>query len=233
MVPQVAGTLLQNDHGGKGILLSACPACRRPRWSSSARAPSARRRRGRSWASGPASTVLDRISARLQRLDEPPRASAGTPIDDGGAPVRTSGRSWPSPTCWSARFHVPGARSPIVVTREMVRSMKPRSVVMDIAIDQGGCVETSRPTTHRDPTFVEENVIHYCVPNMTSVVARVGDARADQRGVAVHRRPWPTTGSRPRWPRHAGPQAGRRHAPGAMSSTPTLAAHLGVPEVTL
>jgi len=51
-----------------------------------------------------------------------------------------------------------------VVTREMVRSMKPRSVVMDIAIDQGGCVETSRPTTHHSPTFVAENVLHYCVP---------------------------------------------------------------------
>ena len=48
-------------------------------------------------------------------------------------------------------IHVPGAKSPIVVTREMVRSMKPRSVAMDIAIDQGGCFETSRPTTHRDP----------------------------------------------------------------------------------
>ena len=54
----------------------------------------------------------------------------------------------------------------------MVRSMKPRSVILDASIDQGGCVETSRPTTHRDPTFVEEGVIHYCVPNMTSAVAR-------------------------------------------------------------
>ena len=70
-------------------------------------------------------------------------------------------------------IHMPGAQSsPIVVTRDMVGVMKPRVVVMDIAIDQGGCVETSRPTTHRDPTFVAENVIHYCVPNMTSVVAR-------------------------------------------------------------
>jgi alanine dehydrogenase len=50
--------------------------------------------------------------------------------------------------------------------------MKPRSVIMDLSIDQGGCVETSRPTTHRTPTFVDENVIHYCVPNMTSVTAR-------------------------------------------------------------
>jgi len=66
----------------------------------------------------------------------------------------------------------PGARAPIVVTREVVQSMRPRSVIMDVSIDQGGCVETSRPTTHHDPTYVEEGVIHYCVPNMTAVVAR-------------------------------------------------------------
>jgi alanine dehydrogenase len=67
---------------------------------------------------------------------------------------------------------VTGERAPIVVTRDMVRSMKPRAVVMDISIDQGGCVETSRPTTHEHPTFVEEGVIHYCVPNIPGVVAR-------------------------------------------------------------
>jgi len=50
--------------------------------------------------------------------------------------------------------------------------MKPRSIVMDISIDEGGCVETSRPTTHDQPTFIEEGIIHYCVPNMSSVVAR-------------------------------------------------------------
>jgi alanine dehydrogenase len=67
---------------------------------------------------------------------------------------------------------VPDARPPTIITREMVRSMKPRSVIMDICIDEGGCVETSRPTTHEQPTFIEEGVIHYCVPNMSSVVAR-------------------------------------------------------------
>ena len=66
----------------------------------------------------------------------------------------------------------PGKRAPIVITRDLVKHMKQRSLIMDVSIDQGGCVETSRPTTHRDPVFVEENVIHYCVPNMTSVVAR-------------------------------------------------------------
>ncbi|HJW90011.1 MAG TPA: alanine dehydrogenase [Anaerolineales bacterium] len=67
---------------------------------------------------------------------------------------------------------MPGQRSPIVVTRPMVRAMKPRAIIMDISIDQGGCVETSRPTTHEHPTFIEEGVIHYCVPNIPGVVAR-------------------------------------------------------------
>ncbi len=67
---------------------------------------------------------------------------------------------------------VPGERPPIVVTRELVRSMKERAIIMDISIDEGGCVETSRPTTHDHPTFIEEGTVHYCVPNMPSVVAR-------------------------------------------------------------
>jgi len=65
---------------------------------------------------------------------------------------------------------VPGAATPKVVTREMVRSMGPGAVVVDVSIDQGGAVETSRLTTHAEPTFVEEGVIHYCVPNMPGVV---------------------------------------------------------------
>jgi alanine dehydrogenase len=67
---------------------------------------------------------------------------------------------------------VPGAKAPKLVTREMVASMRPGSVVVDIAIDQGGCFETSRPTTHSDPTYVEEGVVHYCVANIPGAVAR-------------------------------------------------------------
>lgn len=67
---------------------------------------------------------------------------------------------------------VPGEATPVLITREMIRSMKPRSVVMDISIDEGGCIETSRPTTHEQSTFIEEGIIHYCVPNIPSVVAR-------------------------------------------------------------
>ncbi len=72
---------------------------------------------------------------------------------------------------------VPGAAAPRLVTRAMVAKMRPGSVVVDVAIDQGGCFETSRPTTHADPTYIEERVVHYCVTNMPGAVARTS-ARA-------------------------------------------------------
>src|SRR5437016_4894464 len=67
---------------------------------------------------------------------------------------------------------LPGAKAPKLITRAMLRKMKPGSVMVDISIDQGGCAETSRPTTHHDPVFVEEGVIHYCVANMPAAYAR-------------------------------------------------------------
>jgi alanine dehydrogenase len=67
---------------------------------------------------------------------------------------------------------VPGAKAPTLVSRKMIAAMQPGSVVVDIAIDQGGCFETSRPTTHSAPTYIEEGVIHYCVANIPGAVAR-------------------------------------------------------------
>jgi alanine dehydrogenase len=67
---------------------------------------------------------------------------------------------------------VPGAKAPKLITRAMLRKMKPGSVVVDIAIDQGGCAETSRPTTHLDPVYIEEGITHYCVANMPAAYAR-------------------------------------------------------------
>ena len=67
---------------------------------------------------------------------------------------------------------VPGARAPNVVTREMVRSMKPGSVIVDVSVDQGGCVETTRPTTHSDPVYSVDGVVHYCVANIPGAVPR-------------------------------------------------------------
>src|SRR4029078_7962924 len=67
---------------------------------------------------------------------------------------------------------IPGAKAPRLITRQDLKQMKPGSVIIDVAIDQGGCVETSRPTTHSDPTYLEEGVLHYCVTNMPGAVGR-------------------------------------------------------------
>ena len=67
---------------------------------------------------------------------------------------------------------VHGAKAPKIVTRDMVASMRDGSVIVDVAVDQGGCIETSRPTTHSNPTYVEEGVVHYCVANIPGAVAR-------------------------------------------------------------
>ena len=67
---------------------------------------------------------------------------------------------------------VPGARAPKLVPRTLVGKMKPGSVIVDVAVDQGGCIETTRPTTHSDPTYVVDGVLHYCVANMPGIVPR-------------------------------------------------------------
>ena len=67
---------------------------------------------------------------------------------------------------------IPGARAPKLVTREMLRNMSRGSALVDIAVDQGGCCETARPTTHRNPTYIEEGIVHYCVANMPGAVPR-------------------------------------------------------------
>lgn len=170
MAPQLAGVLMQNNHGGKGILLGGVPGVPPAEVVIIGAGTFGTAAAHAFLGAGASVYVLDQDFSRLQYLDERCRA--------GGRLV----------TMVSHRFNiakvikfadvvvgavlVPGARAPIVVTREMVRSMKPRSVILDISIDQGGCVETSRPTTHHNPTFIEEGIIHYCVPNMTSVVAR-------------------------------------------------------------
>jgi len=67
---------------------------------------------------------------------------------------------------------VPGGRTPILITRDMLRTMKRGSVIVDVAVDQGGCIETSRPTTHDDPVFDVDGVLHYCVANMPGAYPR-------------------------------------------------------------
>jgi alanine dehydrogenase len=67
---------------------------------------------------------------------------------------------------------IPGARAPFLIRRDDLKRMVPRAVIVDVAIDQGGCVETSRPTTHSKPTYIVDDVVHYCVANMPGAVGR-------------------------------------------------------------
>ena len=89
---------------------------------------------------------------------------------------------------------VHGARAPYVVTREQLKLMKRNAVLVDVSIDQGGCFETSRPTTHSDPTYEVDGITHYCVANMPGAVPITSHLRADQRDAAVRRCTSPTVG---------------------------------------
>ncbi len=168
MLPQIAGTFLQNDRGGKGILLAGIPGVP-PAEVVILGAGTVGWNATRAFLGLGASVyVLDQNLARLQRIDETFEGRAVTMV------------SHPFNVRKVVRFAdvligavlEPGMRTPVLVTREMVRSMRPRSLIIDLSIDQGGCVETSHPTLHSTPTFVEEGVIHYCVPNVTGVIGR-------------------------------------------------------------
>jgi alanine dehydrogenase len=167
MIPAIAAQLLQNDQGGHGVLLGGVPGVPPARvvilGAGIVGANAARLFR----AMGAHVTVLDSDLHRLQTLDE-----QQPDVDTVVAYDFNLARAVRKADVLVGAVLIPGARTPHLVTREMVRTMKPRSVIMDISIDQGGCVETSRPTSYASPTYIEEGVIHYCVPNMTGVVAR-------------------------------------------------------------
>ncbi len=168
MIPHVAGTLLQNNYGGKGILLGGVPGVA-PADVVILGGGTVGTYAARAFLGLGASVhVLDRNLERLQYLDTLFKGRVTTMVSH----TFNIERVVRFADVLVGAVLVPGARAPILVTREMVRSMRPRSVIMDISIDQGGCVETSRPTTHSNPTFEEEGVIHYCVPNMTGVLGR-------------------------------------------------------------
>ena len=117
---------------------------------------------------GAAVTILDKSLPRLRQLDEAFDGRIRTQY----ATLDATEAAVLEADLVVGAVLVPGAAAPKVVTRDMVRAMRPGSVVVDVAIDQGGCCETSRPTTHADPTYVEYGVVHYCVSNMPGAVAR-------------------------------------------------------------
>ncbi|MCB0102973.1 MAG: alanine dehydrogenase [Anaerolineales bacterium] len=167
MVAQIAARWLQTNRGGKGIMLSGVPGVPPAEvviiggggvGTSAARAV---------LNAGAHVTLLDTNMAALENIHEKM---------PGVVTMMATKRNIERVTAFAdvvvGAVLVSGQRAPVVVTRDMVRAMKPRSVIIDVSIDQGGCVETSRPTMHDNPAFIEENVVHYCVPNIASLVAR-------------------------------------------------------------
>ena len=113
-------------------------------------------------------TVLDRSVSRLGELDEQYRGQLRTVYSTAEA-VEAHARE---ADLIIGAVLIPGASAPKLITRNMLCDLKPGTVMVDVAIDQGGCFETSRPTTHADPTYVIDDVLHYCVANMPGAVAR-------------------------------------------------------------
>ncbi len=229
MTPEIAAMLLQNHHGGNGILLGGVPGVPPAEVVIIGAGTFGAAAAQACLETGATVYLLDQNLARLQRLDEI--------YGPGRKPVLMVSHDFnvrkvvKFADVLVGAVLVPGARAPIVVTREMVRTMKPRSIIMDISIDQGGCVETSRPTTHFDPTFKDEGVIHYCVPNMTSVVARTATH-------AFNNAAWPFMREIATHGLDAALAALPALRPGVATHrghvvNPALAAHVGVQEVSL
>lgn len=163
---QVGAHYLERHNGGRGVLLGGAPGVQPARvvvlgagnvgWNAA-------------WmAAGMEAevNVLDKNVARLRYVDQIQMGRVTTLASNRGNVERVVAEA----DLVIGAVLVPGGRAPIVVTEEMIRSMKPGAVVVDVAIDQGGCIETSHETTHEDPVFEEHGVLHYAVGNLPGAV---------------------------------------------------------------
>jgi alanine dehydrogenase len=168
MSVQVGAHCLEKEQGGAGVLLGGVPGVPAARvlvlGGGVAGTNAARMAMGMEAQV----TVIDSSMRRLKELD----LQFGSKIQTLYATVDNIERQVARADLVVGAVLVPGASSPKLVTRAMIQSMRPGAVVIDISIDQGGCFETSRPTTHADPTYVVDGVVHYCVTNMPGAVAR-------------------------------------------------------------
>jgi alanine dehydrogenase len=168
MAPHVGARCLEKENGGRGVLLGGVPGV----------PPADVAILGGGVAGTHAAVISAGMGATVSVIDRNPEAlrRVATQL---GARVRTvfSTSDAIETLCRRADLVIasvliPGAAAPKLITTETVKAMKPGSVIVDIAIDQGGCSETSRPTTHSSPTYVLHDVVHYCVTNMPGAVAR-------------------------------------------------------------
>jgi alanine dehydrogenase len=168
MAPHVGAHCLEKENGGRGVLLAGVPGV------SAASVVVL----GGGVAGTNAALIAAGMGADIAVVDRNPEALRRIAAQFGSR-VRTlfSTRDVVETLCRRADLVVatvlvPGSTAPKLITAETVKAMKPGSVIVDVAIDQGGCAETSRPTTHSHPTYIVDDVVHYCVTNMPGAVAR-------------------------------------------------------------
>jgi len=167
MSVQIGATYLQRDHGGKGVLLGSVPGVRRGRVAIIGAGVVGTNACKIAVGMGADVVVIDVDVDRLEYLDDifgnriTTLKSNSLNIEE--SVVRTD--------LLVGAVLIAGAKAPTLVSRSMVSRMSPGSVIVDVAVDQGGCVETSKPTTHDQPTYLVDGVVHYCVSNMPGAVS--------------------------------------------------------------
>ncbi len=168
LAPQVGAHCLEREAGGRGVLLGGVPGVPAGDVIILGGGVAGSHAAAIALGMGANVTVVDRNPEALRRLD----FRFGTGVRTIFSTRSAIGEIVKRADLLIGTVLVPGATAPKLVTREMVRSMKNGSVIVDVCIDQGGCCETSRPTSHSAPTYVEEGVVHYCVTNMPGAVPR-------------------------------------------------------------
>ncbi|HEY6871018.1 MAG TPA: alanine dehydrogenase, partial [Novosphingobium sp.] len=168
MAIQAGATALEKAHGGRGVLLGGVPGVLPARVVVIGGGVVGFNAAQMAVGLGADVTILDRDPNVLERLDN---------HFEGRARTLYSGKASLAAQVAEADLVIgavliPGAAAPKLVTRAMLGTMKPGAVLVDVAIDQGGCFETSKATTHADPTYVVDGIVHYCVANMPGAVAR-------------------------------------------------------------
>lgn len=168
MATQVGARYLQKDQGGKGILLSGVPGVRRAKVTVIGGGIAGTNAAIIAIGMGAQVTILDVNMNRLQYLDDVFSNSINTLYSN---PINIA-KAVEECDLLVGTVLIAGAKAPKLVTRDMIKSMGQGGVVVDVSIDQGGCIETIRPTSHSDPIFREEGVVHYGVTNMPGAVAQ-------------------------------------------------------------
>ena len=168
MATQIGAYYLQKDHGGKGILLGGVTGVERAKVAVIGGGVVGINAAKMAVGLGAEVTILDVNHRRLEYLDDVFQGRLTTLHSN----TQNIERAVVASDLVIGGVLVTGWKAPILVSKLMIERMQPGSVVVDVAVDQGGCIETCRPTSHTNPTYEVNGVIHYCVPNMPGVVAR-------------------------------------------------------------